>query len=167
MPEIIPVQRMIFDPDIVNFAIEDTGKDVVGIVESILDGNKLPFVVYHKPHQTSFHDIQYRRDQRAMVGYGGERTFPFISDPTEHFSGAVGIFDGKLIYSLRGCPLHLMRDSYTYAAQSLYYHNFFIDGDFLSVVANFNEAGYPIHFSPNMVDYQRKLTFEIHKEISI
>ncbi len=126
-----------------------------------------PFVMYPYDKRTDFASSDYKIERRAIMGYGGESTFPVISDPTEEYRGAVGIFDDKLVYSTVGIPLHEYRDSYRYAGQCGLDHTFFINAGFVWVVQQFTDQGLPIYLSTDMLDFDRHHPFSIGEQIDI
>lgn len=101
---------------------------------------------------------------KPLIGYGGENTFPFISDPDEKIPGVFAMLDRKLIYSPRGIPLHQMRDSYTWAYALVQYY---IDGDVIDVVCSFIDTDYDLLLSNNLVDYRRGYRFDTVGRISL
>ena len=160
------VQQKAFDAEKEDFVLVDTGRDVTDVVASILSGDTLPFVIFFKPSSVDFNSNEYKREARAIIGYGGKYTFPFISDPTDHYDGAVGMLPGKLVYSRKACPLHVMRDAYRHMYAPID-HIFFLDGDFIEVVSRFTHTGLPLFSSEDMIDYELQRSFSVDKQISI
>ena len=119
-----------------------------------LTKNKFPFAVYQKTTGFQTDSVALSQDLRAnrpLIGYGGKYTFPFISDPDDIIQGAFGIINKNLIYSPNACPLHHMRDSYTWAFSEPQYYTL---GNFIEVVSSFIDVGYGLLQSPNMIDYR-------------
>jgi|WetSurMetagenome_2_1015567.scaffolds.fasta_scaffold293689_2 hypothetical protein len=165
--EPIMVKRDTIDLQTSNNIIEETGLDICAQVRAILNKDNHPFVVYPHGNQNDLNSPNYRTDKRAIIGYGGRETFPFISDPTETYRGAVGVFEDHLVYSPNGCPLHQYRDSYRFVAQAGLFHTFLIDSDFMAVVSTFSEEGRPIYLSTGMIDFSRDHAFVTTDEISL
>lgn len=131
-----------------------------------LEGTGSPFAIYKK---TTGIDVgeeaiaKELRNPKVIVGFGGPKTYPFISDPDEQIKGAIAIIGRTLVYSERGIPLHQMRDAYTWAYSEI---NYFIKGTYFDVVNAFANKGYPIFRSPDLRDYLKKFRFTLGDQIS-
>jgi hypothetical protein len=140
--------------------------DFVSFVEG-LEAKKEHFVIFKKTTGTAVDEraiMQEGRNWKPLIGYGGRRTVPFISDPEEEFRGALAIADGKLVYSEKGIPLHKMRDSYTWGAAN---ERYYVDGGFLDIVDTFVDRGYHIFYSPDLRDYRKDYPFTTAEQITL
>ena len=126
-----------------------------------------PFVIYHKPDDISFDDdvFDFNAAVRPIVGYAGEGTFPFISNPLSGNYGAVGVFEKRLIYSPVGIPLHTMRDSYRHILQSPDENRFWTNATFRLIIEEFLDSGYPLFFSPDMKVYDLSVRFSLGAQL--
>jgi len=144
--------------------VEMVGKSIVNIVEEhTLNSDK--FAVHQKTTGTEVNEralLTEQRLNRPLIGYGGERTFPLISDPSEQIEGGVGIIDGKLVYSKRAIPLQHMRDSYLWGYSLVLYYVIF---DFIDVIKEFIERGYKLFLSSDLLTFEKSCPFTIVGEI--
>lgn len=102
--------------------------------------------------------LQEARAPRPIIGYGGEETFPFISDPDQNIKGAFALIDRSLVYSSRGIPLHQMRDSFTWGFSNPKYY---VQGTFMDAIHAFLDSGYQLLQSNDIVDYRWEYKFKI------
>jgi len=124
-------------------------ENVVALIEQHLhEGKKL--AVYQKTTGANLGEEAYDMDRRKnlpLVGYQGQPSMPFISDPFGKIRGAIGIKERKLIYSASGILLHEMRDAYRwgYALDRVY-----VRSTFRGIIREFLDAGYTLCLSDNM-----------------
>jgi hypothetical protein len=132
-----------------------------------LTRQKSPFVFYTINQELPPKDMfSIDFEEKAIIGYGGESTVPFISDPAESIRGAVAIVNHQLVYGPGAIPLQNMRDKYTYGFSQrdrIYY----TDWTLLGVLDQFLQNGYQLFISDDLLDYQDTFRFTIGKEITL
>ncbi len=170
MPRLFRAQFDLSHPENYLKYVEQDGSASLPALVETLTSEALPFAFYTTggilppplPSDCTIYDC----DIRAIIGYGGKKTFPFISDPTDKIAGAVGIKDRKLVYSIRGCALHTMRDKYTYDFGPDD-RKFYTDWDFFGILKEFLSAGYELALSSDMRDYRLEYPLTIVSGITL
>lgn len=124
--------------------------NLVPFIEGFIEKGR-GFAVFQK---TTGEDLSWEavktelREPRPLIGYGGAKTYPILSDPDQKVPGAFAIDQKRLIYSATISPLHNMRDAYTWSYGAA--ANFYTNASFATFLMEFESNGYEILGSDNL-----------------